>query len=340
MRLSLGREKLGQPNQAYYLYEVTQTELSLRLGSWGISAGRIFNSDPLGFIAAGLFDGVRFTHRSGDGNISMGAYCTGLLYKKSANIAMTAEEQYHYDIPFTAHDMQTYYAPRHMIMSLDWEHPSLAEKIQFRAGVTENLDFSKMENKYHSQYFTAKASLPVKSFTFEFGASLEMALSVFSGGGSYFDTAFAFDGGVYWMMPTKFPGRLSFIGRYGGQEGRGVFIPVTNKFYGNVLKARLPGISLFSLDYSARPIRPLRTSLSLMYFTRNDLRTYAGYPVDIQNNEGLFLGPEIYTRLIWNPFSDLQVNLGGGMFLPSLGNVNREAESRWYVELSVAFTLF
>jgi hypothetical protein len=270
----------------------------------------------------------------------MGAYSTGLLYKKSANIAMTLEEQIHYDIPFNAHDMQTYYAPRHMLMSLDWEHPSLAEKIQFKAGVTENLDFSGMENKYHSQYFTAKASMPVKNFTFEFGMSFEMALSVFEAGGTNFDTAVAFDSGIYWILPTKFPSRLSFIWRYGGQIDHGVFIPVTNKFYGNVLKARLPGISVFSLDYSARPISSLRTSLSLMYFTRNDLWTYAGYPVDIQNNEGKFLGPEIYTRLIWNPFSDLQVNLGGGMFLPFLGNVNREAKSRWYIELNVAFAIF
>jgi hypothetical protein len=221
---------------------------------------------------------------------------------------------------------------------LDYEHPSFLEKLQLKAAITEQMDFSKMDEKYHSQYFTLKASLPVKSITFEFGTSFEMALSALDGNINY-SNAFAFDGGVYWMMPTKFQGRLSLIGRYGGQADHGVFIPVTNKFYGNVFKVRLPGISVFSLDYSARPIHSLKTSLSLMYFTRNDLRTYAGYPVDIQNNEGKFLGPEIYTRLIWNPFSDLQINLGGGMFLPSLGNVNREAKPRWYAELSVAFTI-
>jgi hypothetical protein len=255
---------------------------------------------------------------------------------------MTGEEQAHYDEPlaYTIDKIyDTYFAPRHVLLSFDYEHPSFLEKFNLKAAITEQMDFSGMEENYHSQYFTLKASLPYKNYTFEFGTSFEMSLSIFEGDVNY-SNAFAFDGGVYWMMPTKFLSRLSLLGRYGGQINHGVFIPVTNKFYGNVLKARLPGISVFSLDYSARPVRSLRTSLSLMYFTRNDLWTYAGYPVDIQNNEGLFLGPEIYTRFIWNPFSDLQINLGGGMFLPSLGNVNSEAKSRWYIELSVAFSIF
>jgi hypothetical protein len=342
VRISLGLEKIGQEGKNfYYLPEITRTELSMRIGNWGINAGRIYQADPLGFIATGLFDGIRFTHISTDGNISIGTYYTGLLYKKSANVAMTAEEQAHYDKPldYTIDNIyDSYFAPRHVLLSFDYEHPSFLEKLQIKAAITEQMDFSKMEGKYHSQYFTLKASLPYKSFTFDFGTSFEMSLSILEGDVNY-SNAFAFDGGIYWMLPTKFSSRLSLIGRYGGQMEQGVFIPVTNKFYGNVLKARLPGISLFSLDYSLRPIRSLRTSLSLMYFVRNDLWTYAGYPVDIQNNEGKFLGPEIFTRLIWNPFSDLQINLGGGMFLPALGNVNREAKSRWYVELSVAFTI-
>jgi hypothetical protein len=343
VRFSLGREKIGQEgNYFYYLPEITRTELSLRKGNWKINAGRIYQADPLGFITTGLFDGIRFTHISTDGNISIGTYYTGLLYKKSANVAMTAEEQVHYDSP---HDYSidniydTYFAPRHVLLSFDYEHPSFLEKLHLKAAITEQMDFSKMEEKYHSQYFTLKASLPYKNFTFEFGVSLEMALSILEGNVNY-SNAFAFDSGIYWMVPTKFLSRLSFIWRYGGQEDHGVFIPVTNKFYGNILKARLPGISVFSIDYATQLIHGLRTSLSLMYFTRNDLWTYAGYPVDIQNNEGKFLGPEIFTRVIWNPFSDLQVNFGGGIFMPYLGNVNREAENRWYVEISVAFNIF
>jgi hypothetical protein len=343
VRFSLGREKIGQEgNYFYYLPEITRTELSLRKGNWGINAGRIYQADPLGFVATGLFDGIRFTHISTDGNISIGTYYTGLLYKKSANVAMTAEEQAHYDSPLgnTIDDIyDTFFAPRHVLLSFDYEHPSFLEKLQIKAAITEQMDFSGMDERYHSQYFTLKASLPYKSFTFDFGTSFEMSLSVLEGEVHYED-AFAFDGGIYWMLPTKLTGRLSLIGRYGGQIDKGVFIPVTNKFYGNVLKARLPGISLFSLDYATRPIRNLRTNLSLMYFVRNDLWTYVGYPVDIDNNVGRFLGPEFFTRIVWNPFSDLQVNFGGGIFLPSLGNVNPAQKYRWYAELSVALMLF
>jgi hypothetical protein len=343
VRFSLGRDKIGQEGKNfYYLPEITRTELSLRKGNWGINAGRIYQADPLGFVATGLFDGIRFTHISADGNISIGTYYTGLLYKKSANVAMTAEEQAHYNEPldYTIGNIYySYFAPRHVLLSFDYEHPSFLEKAQIKAAITEQMDFSGREEKYHSQYFTLKASVPYKSFTFDFGTSFEMALSVLGGNVDY-SNAFAFDSGIYWMVPTKFPSRLSFIWRYGGQIDKGVFIPVTNKFYGNVLKARLPGISVFSLDYATQIIQGLRTNLSLMYFARNDLLTYTGYPVNIQNNEGKALGPEFFTRVIWNPFSDLQLNFGGGVFLPYFGNVNREAKNRWYVEISVAFSIF
>jgi hypothetical protein len=340
-RVGLGREEIGQGKKDYLFIvspEATRTDITLRFGNWGLNFGRLFHADPLGFINTGLFDGIKLSHTSKDGNISVGALYTGFLFKKSANIALTAEEQIHYDMP-VENPYDTYFAPGHMLLSLDYEHPSVFEKFQLKAAVTEQIDISRMDDKYHSQYFTLKTSLPYKSFTFDFGASFEMALSVLEGDDNY-SNAFAFDGGVYWMLPTKFSSRLALTGRYGGQVSQGIFVPLTNRFYGNVLKARLPGLSVFTLDYSARIISSLRTSLSVMYFVRNDLWTYAGYPVDINNNAGHLLGPEFFTRIVWTPFSDINVNLGGGMFLPSLGNVNPGQKFRWYAELSVALTLF
>jgi hypothetical protein len=47
-----------------FVPELLRTELSFRTGDWFFEAGRMYHSDPLGFIAEGLFDGVRAAYYS------------------------------------------------------------------------------------------------------------------------------------------------------------------------------------------------------------------------------------------------------------------------------------
>ncbi|MDR0321262.1 MAG: hypothetical protein LBI28_07140 [Treponema sp.] len=324
--------------------ELLRTEFSYRIGSWGINAGRIQYADPLGCITTGLFDGVRFTYRTKGGIFGAGLWYTGLLYKKNANITMNEGEMAHFNDPVEYDSFfDTYFAPSHLLASLDWEHPSVGEWLRLKAAITGQVDLSDNGEKYHSQYLTVKAVVPVKSFVFELGGSFEVAEIKPAVNDEDFSIAFAVDFGIFWTLPTAFHSRLSLTGRYssGQTDGTiGAFVPVTNKFYGNILKARLPGISIFTLDYTARINQSLGTSLNISYFVRNDLGTYMAYPVNIKDNTGYFLGPELFAWLVWSPVSDIHINLGGGAFLPSGGNAGQDENLRWHVEISAILALF
>jgi len=118
------------------------------------------------------------------------------------------------------------------------------------------------------------------------------------------------------------------------------FLPVTTISQGSILGARLSGITMIQADYSARLLDTLQASISSSYFIRNDLNTYSGYPLPEGNSEGYSLGNEFFARLLWSPFTDIQVNLGGGIFLPSLGDAAPKADNSWRVELNAILYLY
>jgi hypothetical protein len=341
---------LNVEDTVYFVPELLRTEYSYHSGNWRIRVGRIPYADPLGFIATGLFDGARFTYNTKMGNLGIGAWYTGLLYKKSANITMTAEDQISWNTPLDYDDFSnTYFASRRFLASLDWEHPSVAELLNLKAAVTIQADLSGRDEKYHSQYFTVKAAMPFKSFGFELGGSLETAQSKQAPNGADtsddndFNAAFAWDLGVFWTLPTKFDSRLSLTGLFaGGNTGGKVaaFVPITGHLYGDIIQAKLSGISVLSLDYTARFIESLETSLGTSYFVRNDLGTFMAWPINYADNTGYFLGPELFLRLDWNPVSDIQLSLGGGVFLPGMGNVNPDEKPKWHAELTAVITIY
>ncbi|MDR0290094.1 MAG: hypothetical protein LBI06_04095 [Treponema sp.] len=329
---------LGIADGFYYITELLHTEVSYHSGNWGIAAGRMQYTDPLGFIASGLFDGVRVSHTSTLGNFSAGAWYTGFLYKKNAIITMTAEEQSSYDSPVDyGNFFGTYFAPRRFLASLDWEHPSIAELLHLKAALIFQVDLSDNDKKYHSQYATLKASMPYDRFLFELGGSLEMSQS------EDFEIALASDIGIFWSLPTSFNSRLSLTGRFAGGNSSGVagvFVPVTGKSYGDIIRAKLSGITVLSLDYTALLIQPLGVSLTASHFVRNDIGTYSAWPVKGEYNSGHFFGTEFYARIVWSLFSDLHLSLGGGAFFSALGNVNRDERAQWRIELNAIFALY
>jgi hypothetical protein len=133
------------------------------------------------------------------------------------------------------------------------------------------------------------------------------------------------------------------LGRFSSGETGGItsFVPITTKPQGNVLQAKLSGISVFFLDYTAQLRRTVSAGLTASYFIRNDEVTYAGYPVtNSADNGGSALGCELLGRVIWTPFSDLSLNLGAGIFLPSLGNAAPKADTQWRLELGLILVLY
>jgi hypothetical protein len=329
---------LGIADGFYYVPELLGTEFTFQSGNWEFTAGRMQYTDPLGFIASGLFDGARLTHASKAGVFGVGAWYTGLLYKKNAIITMTAWDQASYDSPILYNDfLKTYFAPRRLLAALDWEHPSIMERLLLKAALVVQADLSSRDEKYHSQYAVLKASVPINQFMFELGGSFEAAES------KNFNIAFAWDFGVFWTPPANFNSRLSLTGHFtGGNTGGFIaaFVPVTGKFYGDILKVKLSGISILSLDYTARFIDTLSASLTVSHLIRNDQGTYAVWPASGANNSGYSLGTELFARVVWSPVSDLNLNLGGGAFFPVLGNVNPKERAQWLIELGVIYAVY
>jgi len=324
---------LGMNENFYIVPELLRTEFSMRINNSVIRIGRMFYSDPLSFAADGLFDGIQFLHNSKIGRFSIGAWYTGFLYKRNANITMTENDLASFHEPVNYNDfINTYFAPKRFIAAIEWEHLSVGEFMQLNTAIAGQYDLS---GEYHSQYLIVKAVIPSRSFIVEIGGSAGLSQ------GNQKDLGLAGMFGLYWTLPSSFLSRLSFTGKYasGGSDGfLGPYVPITTKYYANFLNYKFSGISIFTLDYSARFYHSFGCSVSASYFVRNDLGTVTGYPVNANSTE-FFLGPEVYLRLIWSPFSDLQFNLGGGAFFPHLGNTGQEEKVRWHAELSVTISL-
>jgi hypothetical protein len=317
--------------------ELMRAEFSTRFNNLEIRLGRTQYADPLGFIADGLFDGALLSYDTDTaGTFSLGALYTGLLSKKRGKITMTLEEL---ESSYTETDYSdfdgTYFAPRRFITSLDWKHPGLGELVRAKASFISQSDLS--GSGLHSQYFAVKFAVPVKLIVFDLGGCFELI----ENGASGMETGIGLAGefGVSCNLPGRIEDRLSFRGRFssGTVEDGSVraFLPLTTVSQGGVLKAKLSGLSTLSLDYIARPHESFSAGLSSVYFIRSDLATYANY-----GNEGYFLGAEFFGRVIWSPVSDIQLNLGGGVFLPSMGNASQESAPLWRVELNLVLALY
>jgi len=336
-----GGLSLDKDNDFLLIPELLRTEFSWRSGDIGIRLGRINYTDPLSFVVSGLLDGFQLNYNSLAGRLSVGAWYTGLLYKKNADITMTDNDYAIYNEPVDNGSVfKNYFAPNRMIAALEWNHPSLGEFMQLNIAAICQFDLADSD-KYNNQYFILKAGVPVNTLLFELGGGIELSQS-----DDQVNMAFAGDIGFSWMLPTTIVSGLSLTGKIAGwgiEDLFEPFTPITTKYFGNILKHKMTGLSVISLDYSARVAETFGINLSALYFTRHDLGSFKGYPIPENldpDAEVYFLGPEFFARLIWSPLSDLQFNLGGGAFVPSLGNVGPDEKIQWRVELTAILALY
>jgi hypothetical protein len=329
----------GYENKSgFFVPELLRTEFSWRFSNaLRLKTGRLSYADPLNFVVDGLFDGAQVFYNTSKGTLNAGVWYSGLLYKKTTKITMTAEDFISY------YDNKKYAASRRMLMTAGWEHPALWELIRLRASLTGQFDVNSRDAAYHSQYLTVKAGLPLERFVLEVGGALQMAQDM-ARDTDKIGVALAGELGASWELPAA-SSRLSFNGRFtsGRTESGSIaaFVPVTTMEQGGVLKARLSGLSALNLDYTARFRQELSSSLAMTYFVRSDLGTYTGYPWGAMvDNKGYFLGGELFGRVMWSPVSDLRLNAGGGVFLPALGNVAPRADPQWRIELNLILALY
>ena len=330
-------------NENGFVPELLHTEYTRRFGNSSLRLGRFSYSDPLSFIFSGLFDGAQFFNVSPLGIFSAGAWYTGLIYKNTTIIEMTKDERVNNSNPLDYNSFtDTYFAPRRLALSVGWEHPSLWEFTRLNTALIAQFDLNgNNDDSYNSQYLILKASIPFNNFTFELGGSIESVIRKTNGITEPLRLAFAGEAGVLMLFPGEFNSALSLNMKIAGGRVDDIcdaFVPITTKYYGYILKHKMSGLSVLSLNYSNRLNRDLGMSLNAMYFVRNDLGTFDGYPLISGNNSsGHFLGAEFSGRLIWSPVSDIQLNLSCGVFIPALGNAEPEQKVKWNVDLSAVF---
>ena len=331
----------------FFIPELFRTELTWHVGTGNeVKLGRMLYTDPLGFIASGLFDGARFSVALGNGVFSTGLWYTGLLYKKSANITMTADDNIAYNEEFDFSRFgDTYFAPRRLIIAMDWDNPYTAPWLRLKASFIGQFDLSHSDMLYHSQYLAIRAGIPAGSFIFNLGGCVGLAELP-----KDIKISFAGEFGVAWMLPTSITDKLQLTCRLttGMTEDSSftAFVPITTVSQGDILQAKLSGLSMLRLDYTARLHETFSFNIASSYFIASDYKTYQGFPYGSPDGgDGLLLGNEFSGRLVWAPFSDLQLNLGGGIFLPSMGNSGHSTEGSqsgalWRVNLSVVLAIF
>ncbi|MCL1958894.1 MAG: hypothetical protein FWF68_04770 [Spirochaetes bacterium] len=329
-----------------YIPELLRTEFNMRFGNSGIRAGRINYSDPLALIANGLFDGVQFYNNSNAGTLRVGAWYTGFLYKKRANIVMSESDETEFFEPLDYGDFSnTYFASKRLFASIGWEHPSLGELLHLNTAIIGQMDLNGAYTSYNNEYAVVKIGIPIKNFLMEFGGSVEFSQVSFDDNNSDNNgnfISFAGDIGLSLLFPSQYSSRLLLKGIIAGgkkdEDTSGAFTPITSDEYGYILKTRIAGLSVFSLNYLSKFNRFFSGSFTASYFVRNDLGTFYGYPIEA-DSKGYFLGLEPSVKFTWSPTSDLQFNLGGGAFLPSLGNAGKEEKVKWRVDLTVIMLL-
>jgi hypothetical protein len=322
---------------SFVVPELLRTDITMRFGFTEIKAGRMLYRDPLGMAAQGLFDGAQVSYAARFGTLNAGVWYTGLLYKERANITMTNDELHHsYRSVDYSNFQNTYFAPGRILSSLGWEHPSLAGLLDVRLAALGQFDMTGAN--LHSQYFMAKMAIPSRYFLFDVAGCYELIQD-----SGKLVSALAGEAGLTFMFPTALENHLTLRGRYASgvsnEIGIGAFLPLTTIHQGNLLKAKLSGLSVFSAQYKSRLHRAFYMDLEAACFVRNDLGTYDGYPVIGIDSNGFFLGTEFFAWTIWSLSSELQLNLGGGVFLPQLGNAAPDADLLWRTEIKLVFSI-
>jgi len=313
-----------QNNPWGYVPELLRTELFWSQGGMELFLGRMTYSDPLGFIASGLFDGERFSYHSDAGSLGFGAWYTGFIYKKRINIEMTPGDKESNDTVLDYDNFtESYFAPRRILAALDWEHQGLAERIYARFSLLGQFDITGAE--LNSQYIIGKMIIPFRIFALSFGGCLELIEN-----SENKDMAFAAELGTAWRTAFQ---SFSISARYSSAESDSMaaFLPVTTNPQGQILSEKLSGISIASMNYTARLHRTFTISLTPSYFFQSDFF----------NPSGQFLmGAEFFGAFYWSPLPDINFNLGGGVFMPLLRNVKPDGEIMWRVELNLVLSLF
>jgi len=277
---------------------------------YSIEAGRIGYTDIMGFIASGLFDGARFEAVTPMGNVSAGGFYTGFLYKETAKILMTSHDTERY-IQVWDGDFDSYGASRRAFAAARWDLP-VGESNILSAETLFQFDLNDTDDTLNSQYGEVQ-------MVFYPLAALGITAGVLFEAMEYKDRDTTAAWGALARAGTDVPGALndqiSVTVKYSSGQGNDTLtavIPVSALSQGMVFPGTISGLASFSTDYVARVNDAVLINGSLRYF----VRTY-----DDPAKKGNLYGGEFWASVAWQPFNDIRLTLGGGVFFPDWGNI-------------------
>jgi hypothetical protein len=296
-----------------------------------IELGRVPFRDSLSYVFSGLFDGAAARFNLGGGQLSAGAFYTGLLYKKAAYIVVGSEDRENY------YDRDVYFSSRRLVFGINWEKTNIFDtRNTLSLSGLGQFDLNGNDTKVHTQYLEGRLDIPLgNSFTVQTGGVFELIEQ------DQPAIAFALSAEIHWLPPGAWQDMVTVGGRFasGAWNGStGAFLPVTSQAQGKVLRPEFSGVALVQSGYTARLHEALSADLSAAYFFRTDETTYSHSGKEASTRSPL-LGGEIYGGVSWTPWSDLSVSAGGGMFFPQWGNYFKDDAGLIYrISLEAVFS--
>lgn len=319
--------------------------------------GRFLISDPTGVVLSHRVDGgeMRFSYPNAVATLSAGY--TGLLLKPTANISMSAPDQ------FDSADNDVFFAPKRVVGRTDLTFPELIAgqtlfvSLVFQEDLrpTEELVPETQEERategggrVDTQYATlgARGALASQLFydlygTFQGGRTLSYVEDETSETGFEYRyrpiLAYMAGGALRYYMPDVLGSRLtvegvftsgdadheSFVG--GNSEGPStLFRPIGTATTSPVFGPGYGNLFSTTLSYSVRPFGTAESqalnNLQTGLETRSFVRSGEG-PVDASginsDSDALYLGTEVALRTNFRPFSDFGVAFVSGLFFPN-----------------------
>jgi hypothetical protein len=272
------------------------------------------------------------------GRFSLGAFYTGLLYKKTAEIVMTANDQRNYEKPLDAEALAGYFASRRVLLALTGEFPALLPRMGLTAQGLAQIDVNDTSDTLHSQYLELRLTAELLDpLHLDVGALGELVQ-----GPEGIQRSAAVSAEVDWETPGPWNDLLSakFLWT-SGRSGSGVsaFIPVGGVTAGSVFDPGLRALMSAGLSYRARPLAGFSAGAGINYFIRTDLETLGDADLDDASDSRL-LGGELSGSLTWAPDPAFMLTAGAGAFFPRWGGAFREdAPVRWKLNLGLLVSL-
>jgi hypothetical protein len=322
------------------LVELERTELNFRpVQTVYFSLGRQWFGDTGGMIVSGFFDGFSGAFGLGIARFSLGAFYTGFLYKKTAEIQMTTGDLERYYAPLDYGDLASYFSSRRVLASIVGDFPDLTSRFSFSVSALAQFDLNSYEGEsaLHSQYLETRFYIEAIDFL-RFTITGIGGLTEIEGTNPAANFAAALQ--ADWEVPGRLPDMFTAELRWGSgavDDNIGPFKPVSGISQGSVFTPTLPGIMNARVSYTARPHRTFSLSAVTVFFGRTDLETFTDVELD-GASKNRFLGWELYGQLIWAPQSALRFSAGGGAFFPG-GAFVEGAGIRWKVNAGLIVSL-